>query len=552
MNTIHKIDVAFLQAHFLNTVKMKKLLFLSILFACATVPRAQVPPLQEGIKQLQNENYAAALTIFNAIAKNDPKNGTIYYYIGEVSYQTDAIAEAEKAYKKGLSINPQCAECKVGLGKILLDQGKTAEAEENFLSATRLDKKNPEIFAMVGDAYLNSKKPNGTKAVENLSMARDMNTGAAKYWAHLGDAYELTGEHGEAMTSYETAIRKDPTISSAYISMARIWTKAKQDSLAIPLLEKAIELAPNDAQPYKYLIELYIKNGKYDKVTPLLDKYVELSGDDIDAKVRLIKFLTFQAKDYDRAIIEGEKLLETNPDQYTLHRWLAWAYGEKGDHPHSLDHSEKLFKELEKKEDRAAFPSDYDYWGKAAFKTGKLDDAAHIYRKYLEFEPSRSQEILGMLAKGYFDVKNYPQAIKYYLQKGAEKPLSVADNYYLGLAYYYNDEDLKADSVFVKVLEVTPDYAPGWMMRARIGNRLDSTDTKLYLPMVPYENYIKYASVDKEKNKKNLLEAYKYLAWYWVQNDDNAKAKSYFEEILLLDPTNQEAIDNLKLLKEQR
>jgi tetratricopeptide (TPR) repeat protein len=157
-----------------------------------------------------------------------------------------------------------------------------------------------------------------------------------------------------------------------------------------------------------------------------------------------------------------------------------------------------------------------------------------------------------MLAKGYFDVKNYPQAIKYYLQKGAEKPLSVADNYYLGLAYYYNDEDLKADSVFVKVLEVTPDYAPGWMMRARIGNRLDSTDTKLYLPMVPYENYIKYASVDKEKNKKNLLEAYKYLAWYWVQNDDNAKAKSYFEEILLLDPTNQEAIDNLKLLKEQR
>lgn len=552
MNTIHHNHVAFLHAHLLNTVKMKKLLLLSVLFACATVPRAQVPPLQEGIKQLQNENYGAALTTFNAIAKNDPKNGTIYYYIGEVSYQTDAPAEAEKAYKKGLTINPQCAECKVGLGKLMLDQGKTTEADEYFESASRLDKKNPEIFAMIGEAYLYNKKPNGNKAVANLLMARDMNPKVARYWAHLGDAYKLTGDNGEAMTNYERAVELDPATTSAYISMARIWAAAKQNDLAIEKLKEAIKLAPDDAAPYKDLIELYIRTGQYDKVTPLLDKYVSLTGDDIDAKVRFIKFLTFQAKDYDRAIQEGEKLLGTNPDQYTIHRWLAWAYGEKGDYQHSYDHSTMLFDELGKKDDRAAFPSDYDYYAKAALKLGKIDDAAHVYRKYLELDPSRSQEINGMLAKAYFDIKNYPQAIKYYLIKGAEKPLSVADNYYLGLAYYYNDEDLKADSVFVKVLEVTPDYAPGWMMRARIGNRLDTAEAKLYLPMVPYENYVKYASGDKEKNKKNLLESYKYLAWYWVQNDDNAKAKSYFEEILLLDPANQEAIDNLKLLKEQR
>lgn len=552
MNTIHHNHVAFLHAHLLNTVKMKKLLLLSILFACATVPRAQVPSLQEGIKQLQNENYGAALTTFNAIAKNDPKNGTIYYYIGEVSYQTDAPVDAEKAYKKGLSINPQCAECKVGLGKLMLDQGKTTEADEYFESASRLDKKNPEIFAMIGEAYLYNKKPNGNKAVANLLMARDMNPKVARYWAHLGDAYKLTGDNGEAMTNYERAVELDPTTTSAYISMARIWAAAKQNDLAIEKLKEAIKLAPDDAAPYKDLIELYIRTGQYDKVTPLLDKYVSLTGDDIDAKVRFVKFLTFQAKDYDRAIQEGEKLMQSNPEQYTIHRWLAWAYGEKGDYQHSYDHSTMLFDELGKKEDRAAFPSDYDYYAKAALKLGKIDEAAHVYRKYLELDPSRSQEINGLLAKAYFDIKNYPQAIKYYLIKGAEKPLSVADNYYLGLAYYYNDEDLKADSVFVKVLEVTPDYAPGWMMRARIGNRLDTAETKLYLPMVPYENYVKYASGDKEKNKKNLLESYKYLAWYWVQNDDNAKAKSYFEEILLLDPANQEAIDNLKLLKEQR
>ena len=534
---------------------MKKLLFAALLVSCATIPQAQVPSLQEGIKQLQNENYAAALTTFNAIAKSDPKNGTIYYYIGEVSYLTDVPAEAEKAYKKGLTINPQCAECKVGLGKLMLDQGKAVEAEEFFQSASKLDKKNPDIFAKIGEAYLSNKKPNGNKAVEYLSMARDMNPAVAKYWAHLGDAYELTGNHGEAMTCYETAIKKDPTISSAYISMARIWTKAKQDSLAIPLLEKAIELSPDDAQPYKYLIELYIKNGKYAKVTPLLDKYVSLSGDDVDAKVRLVKFLTFQAKDYDRAILEGEKLLETNPEQYTLHRWLAWAYGEKGDYQHSYDHSIMLFEELGKKDDRAVFPSDYDYYAKAAFKLGKIDEAAHIYRKYLELDSTRSQEINGMLAKGYYDIKNYDQAEAYYLRKGAEKPLNAVDNYYLGLSYYLSDQDLEADSIFAKILEVTPEHATSWLMRARIASRLDTTEVKLGLAKVPYENYIKYtyAPDDMEKNvknMKNLKEAYDYLGRYWIQQEEkgNVTAKEYFQKILELDPADPEALDIIRIL----
>ncbi len=531
---------------------MKKLLFVSFLFACGTVPKAQVPTLQDGIRQLQNENFNAALATFNAIAKNDPKNGTIYYYIGEVSYLTDAFAEAEKSYKKGLSINSQCAECKVGLGKLMLDQGKISEAEEYFESASRLDKKNPEIFAMIGDAYLYNKKPNGNKAVANLTTARDMNPKVAKYWAHLGDAYKLIGNNGEAMTSYEEAIRKDPTNTSAYISMARIWAAAKQDSLAIPLLLKAIELSPNDAQPYKDLIELYIKNGQYDKVTPLLEKYVSLTGDDVDAKVRLVKFLTFQAKDYDRAILEGEKIIQINPEQYTLHRWLAWAYGEKGEYQKSYDQSKLLFEDIGKKTDRAAFPSDYNYMAKAAFELGKIDDAAHIYRKYLELDSSRTQEIYGLLAKGYFDIKNYEQAIAYYLRKGAEKTLSVADNYYLGLSYFYLSDYLKADSTFIKVLEVTPDYAPGWMMRARIGNNLDTAEAKLYLSKIPYENYANYAKTDPEKNKKNLIESYNYLAWYSVQQNDNMKAKEYYELILELDPTNQDAMDNLKLLKEQR
>jgi tetratricopeptide (TPR) repeat protein len=87
-------------------------------------------------------------------------------------------------------------------------------------------------------------------------------------------------------------LRKIQRIPAAYIRIAHIWTGAKQYDTAVTYLKKAISLNPNDAQAYKDLIEIYIRLNKFDEVTPLLSKYVSLMGDDVEAKVRLVKFLT--------------------------------------------------------------------------------------------------------------------------------------------------------------------------------------------------------------------------------------------------------------------
>ena len=545
---------------------MKKLSFAFILSLFFFAANAQT--LQEGIKHLENENYTAALNTFNAICKADPKDAGVYYYIGEVHYQLEDYAEAEKSYRKGMSINSQCAECNVGMGKLELDKGNPAEAEKYFDTAVRINKKNATTYALIGDAYLYSKKPNAAKAIEYLSTARDMNPRVAQYWAHLGDAYQMSGNNGEAMSAYESAVEKDPTNAEAYISMARIWARAQQEDLAIPKLEEAIRLSPNDARPIKDLYELYIRERQYDKVVPLLEKYVSLTGTDVDARVRLVKFLTFQAKDYDRAITEGEKLIAQYPDQYTLHRWLAWSYAgkakeleaEKGTnamvtdsiirmhHQKSYDHSEALFDAIAKDDKKKAFSEDYDFWALSALKLGKVDQAAHIYRKYIEFEPSKAGDIYATLAKTYFDSSNYEQSIAYYKRTMEVQPLTNAEEYFLGLAYYRNKQFVEADSSFARVLQATPNYANGWLMRANVANKIDSTGT-LFLAKPHYEKYIEYASVDPEKYKKSLVDAYLYLAYYYVQNDDNATAKEYYEKVLELDPTNATAVDHLKLLK---
>lgn len=550
MNLKYHKDVAILRVSLPNIVTMKNLTltFWVLLLGLSRLP---AQPLAEGLKYLENENYSAARQVFESIAKNDPKNASVYYYIGEVSYRLEQYGDAEKAYQKGLTISPSCAECKAGLGKLALDKGKAAEAEELFQSALRLDKKNPEVPYLVAEAYLHGKKPDANKAITHLMMASDMNPKEARYLAELGDAYKEINNHGEAMTAYERAVKLNPNNTQAYISMARIWWAAKQPDLAIEQLETARKLSPNDALVYKDLIEIYIALGQYEKVTPLLEKYVTLMGTDVDAKVRFVKFLVFQAKDYDRAIREGEALVNTNPEQYTLYRWLAWAYSEKQMPMESYAYSAKLFDEIEKdKENRQAYPSDYEYWAKATMARGKTDEAAHIYRKYVEIVPEKAAEIYALLAKKYFDERNFEQAVNYYHRKNAAKPLNTSERYFLGLSQFYTDRNLEADSSFAKVLEASPEHAPSWLMRARIGNRMDP-EFKTYAAKPYYEKYLQYGYADQEKNKKNLIESHLFMASYYVQHDSNDLAILEYEKILVLDPAHQKATEDLKILKGQ-
>lgn len=528
-------------------------LMLLMLLLLASAGKAQ--SLEEGIRHLRNENFAAAKQTFEAIAKNEPKNGAVHFYLGEIEYLSDNTKGAEEHYKKGLVANPTCAECKVGLGKLELDKEKPADAEEHFQTALKLDKKSAEIPYLIGESYLRSKKPNANKAVEYLYKASGMSGEKdPRILSSLGEAYRLTGDNGSAMTSFENAVRVDPTNTSAYIQMARIWSAAQQDSLAIQQLEAARAQSPDDALVYKDLIEQYIHVRGFEKVTPLLEKYVSLTGNDPDAKVRLVKFLTFQAKDYDRAAQMGEDVLVTNPEQYTVHRWLAWSYAEKENWQASLDHSEKLFRALNADKSRKAFPSDYEYYAEAAVALDNLDKAIEVYNEYLVLEPSKAEEIYGMISKKYFDARNYTESAKYYMLKDSVKTLNQYDRYYLGLALYYSDQDTLADTAFAQLIAENYNTANSYLMRARIAERKDTTGTQFLA--VPY--YMKYVELtddptkDLEKVKRNLIVAYHTIAYYEVQMDKLADAKTRYKRILELDPENADALNFLKILEGSR
>lgn len=121
--------------------------------------------------------------------------------------------------------------------------------------------------------------------------------------------------------------------------------------------------------------------------------------------------------------------------------------------------------------------------------------------------------------------------------------------YYLAQAQFFNEAYSRADSSFAMVLESTPNYAPAWIMRAKCNVNLDP-DNVNFLAKPYFEKYVEVAEVDKAKEyvKKNLILAYNYLGVYFVQQNDNTTAKSWFARTITLDPNDATASDALRIL----
>jgi hypothetical protein len=286
---------------------------------------------------------------------------------------------------------------------------------------------------------------------------------------------------------------------------------------------------------------------KYDKVLPVLDKYVSLSGSDDGAKLRLIKYLAFQAKDYERAIKEALDL-RTRVKDYTINRWLAWSYAETGKFQEGYDASKALFDDITKNPEKCkAIEQDHYYLAKNAIGLGKMDEGLAAYEEYWKTQPDSKEEVYSGLAKTAYEAKDYAGTIKYYTKKAEVKPLSTQEYAYVGLSQYKLKDYAGAEVTFTKLVEKDPKYYFGWYYRA-LSLHMTDPDRLTYPAIGHYQKFLEVANADPNYNKTHKIEAYNYIGYGMVKNNDNAAAKAAFEGVLALDPTNADAIRYVEIL----
>lgn len=522
--------------------------WVAVLFMMVNVLVAQ-SDLTPGIKMIANENFGDATAFFEKVMHAEPKNGLPLYYLGKIKYELEEYDAAEALFDQAVTTDKKCVLCSIGQAQMWMETGKKMEADKAFTYIALKNKKSATVYAAIGDAYLYSRTPNYAKAIEYLGQSRDMDPNVGSTWAHLGDAYTKDNQAGNAMNSYETAVRKDNSNVEAYISMARIWSATKNKDQAIENLETAIQLSPEFAPAYKALYETYMRFGEDKKVLPVLEKYVSLAGTDELAKIRLIRFMLTEARDYDRVIENALELKKTSTD-YTLDRWLAYAYAEQ----EKFEEADAFFKLLDanlEKVDEDPYDADHYYKGKVAMGLEDYDRALSFYHKLWDKNPEGRAEVLGNLAKKFYDNKDYDNAIRFYNEKKMYADLEVSEQYLYAGSYYAKKDYEKSEVEFRKLVEMSPNYAIGWYNIARCVEKSDP-DHQTYPAMDDYKKFIEVTSglsdQEREYYKSFLVDAYMYLGYGYVNNEDNKSAKAAFEQVLVIKPEHEKAKEYVELL----
>jgi tetratricopeptide (TPR) repeat protein len=513
------------------TKNWKYALLFTGVFACTS---AVAQTVQDGKRAIEMERYQDAKKALTKALKTQ-NNEVTNIAIGDVYLKTGNPDSATYFYNQAAAKDAKSPLGMVAAGKAALVRNNVAEAESKFADALKRSKsKNAEVLKEMGAAYFDTEK-DLNKAIEYLKKAVAINSKDAEAFVILGDAYLKQNKGGDAMTAYENAIRANNNYALGHLRKGQLSVRSRNYNEAQNEYQAIINMDAKYAPAYRDLGELYYFAGKYDLALENYKKYVTLAENTPATRAVYASFL-FLTKDYAGTIKEAQEVLKADPKNTVMNRLLAYSFFETNENDKALAAMQEYFKITPSDK---IITSDYEYYGKILTKADKNDEALVNLNKALELDSTRA-DLRNSIAQVYVKQNNFPKAISLYREKMKRSKPTNTDYYYLGNLYDQAKNYKAADSVYTFITTNNPTYAQAHLWRARANANLDP-ETKTGLAKPHYEKYIEVAGADKEKNKSGLVEANYYLAYYYYNKKDNAKASTYLKEVRSLDPGNVQA-----------
>lgn len=532
---------------------IKSALFLAVIFACGVSATAQVAPqdaeIKKAIRFLETEKPGKAIETLNQAITTYPAVTKLYYYLGYVQLKTGERGQALKTFEKGIASNPEEALNHVGLGAIRMAEGKPVEAKAFFDKALSMTKsKDVTVLQAVAEAHLVDPKQ-AENAIKLLEKAKSLNSTNYKTFMLLAEADLLRNKAGTSISNSENAARLEPTNGKPWYNIALIYQRSQNFAMAEENLKKAVSVDPEFTLAYKELGESYYSMKDGEKAAGAYENYLKLKENPTDLDKTRYAFFLFMAKKYAKAN-EIFKPLAAKPDASpTTIKYYGYSLVMAEDLAEAQKMFQKYFSMVPADKLEA---SDYKYYGDLLLKL-KMDSLAVInYQQSLVLTPNQA-DVASAVAENFIKRRKFNDAISAYavLSKIREGKLLSTDLYRLGQAYYQTEQYQKADTTFTKFIELQPKISVGYLWQGRSRAFLDP-DAKADFAKSSYDKVIEIASPAPETgtNKKDLIEAYKYMGGYYGSRDKIDQVKLYMEKIIALDPNDAKALEALRLIKE--
>lgn len=519
----------------------------------------------DGLAAMQLENWDKAIATYSSLTKQDPTDQVAWLTLGSAYLAKGNKDKAKEIFDAAFSAKSEGALAMIASGRVLLLQGKTAEADEIFKKAKKYGKKDIVTKRLIGESFLYNVpgvKPNFTRTEEELKEAMELSAKDFPTLMSLAYCYKEIPNGGLAAQNYEYAANIEPKNPLPLFMLAKVYRAAKLSDKFLTYVDRAIAVKPDYSEALRAKAEFLYFDKKWEKATEAAKELVNKATEVTIEDEMLLANLLYITKDCVGCSALVEKILKKDGSKNYLRRLLAYCDYDKGSYQEGLNILEDFFKQVAPDK---ILPSDYEYLAKLQIKSGR-DTIAAIsnYRKTIVLDSSK-WTLYEDIAQLFYKSKDYCNAaIAYqaYADSLTDKQALVNAYYFLGLSHYYCSSDAmrfeKAEKAFAQITELVPDAGLGWAWRAKAMSKLepdiasnpgDTTMLNAFGRAKPYfDKFIEIGETDPVKNKKDLIISYEYLASYYFLRKDDVNAKIFLDKLFVIDPENPTGEEILKFL----
>jgi tetratricopeptide (TPR) repeat protein len=398
--------------------------------------------------------------------------------------------EAEKLFRKCISIDPNDDASYFELSKLALMRNNGDEAIEMAAKAVELDPKNTYYLVLYGNLLQsNEQYEKSLRVFEQLSQLKPNNI---DYLDNLAVSYIYVGKNDKAIETYDQIESKIGVMEEFSLKKQSLYLQDGDVNKAAEEIEKLIAFFPAESRYYAILAEMYMANGMENKALEAYQKIIELDPDnpyihitladyykkkgdpekafeelktgfanpnlDIDTKVQILIAYYSVAEIYkdskDEAFELAEILVKTHPDN-------PKSYSIYGDFLYQADQFEEAREAFRKV--ISLDSSKYVVWEQLIFVESELNDVDAMLSESLHaIELFPEQPLLYLFAgNAYYQKKNWEDGIKI-LKDGLAyvvNNIKLEEQFYsfLGDAYNQVKDNANSDKYYEKVLKLNPD-----------------------------------------------------------------------------------------------
>ncbi len=489
------------------------------------------------------------------------------YYLGMIAFDNGNLAEAQKYFEAGQSVDPENGYNYVGLGAVLLKKGDVKGAEKFFKDGEGKAKKDAALQVAIAQAYYDANPAEfDTQIEKRLEKARKMDRENPAIYIFEGDRKKANRDVGGAAAAYEMGANYGGTTPEAYVKYANLYNNINP-AYAVVMLEKLTEVNPTSALGQKELAEALYNKGDFAKAAEQYGKYVK-NPNHFKKDEDRYAFLLFYGQKYKDGYDYSTNLLKANPDNFNARRFQFINAAQLPEMEAQLPAMADALYAAKKKNPANKFAQiDYsllsDEFVKAAKAKGERPVKAIELLQEAVAQSPENPAYYKSLAMMYVEDNDLPNAANTYMGYLQNTPEPGYNDfiqqatfaYYAGVQNKTDDPDHGrvanpaeteryfgvAEDFIDRAAKILPDNYRPVKMRGDIAMQRATSESDVKKAAQPlYEQAVVLLenSADPSRYATDAKTMYNYLGNYYLDQKDVNKAKEYFNKYLKYDPNN--------------